>query len=59
MQKVEQMAETIKTFQVAQIGEFIIRRVIVEISKIFWCPKPLKIAIYWFQIYKFHVAKLR
>ena len=33
MQKVEQMAETIKTFQVAQIGEYIIRRVIVEISK--------------------------
>ena len=32
MQKVEQMAETIKTFQVAQIGEYIIRRVIVEIS---------------------------
>ena len=31
MQKVEQMAETIKTFQVAQIGEYIIRRVIVEI----------------------------
>ena len=30
MQKVEQMAETIKTFQVAQIGEYIIRRVIVE-----------------------------
>ena len=35
MQKVEQMAETIKTFQVAQIGEYIIRRVIVEISNIF------------------------
>ena len=32
MQKVEQMAETIKTFQVAQIGEYIIRRVIVQIS---------------------------
>ena len=32
MQKVEQMAETIKTFQVAQIGEYIIRRVIVEIA---------------------------
>ena len=31
MQKVGQMAETIKTFQVAQIGEYIIRRVIVEI----------------------------
>ena len=34
MQKVEQMAETIKTFQVAQIGEYIIRRVIFEISNI-------------------------
>ena len=33
MQKVEQMAETIKTFQVAQIGEYIIKHVIVEISK--------------------------
>ena len=27
------MAETIKTFQVAQIGEYIIKHVIVEISK--------------------------
>ena len=36
MQKVELMAETIKTFQVAQIGEYIIKRVIVEISKIFY-----------------------
>ena len=34
MQKVGQMAETIKTFQVAQIGEYIIKHVIVEISKI-------------------------
>lgn len=60
MQKVEQMAETIKTFQVAQIGEYIIRRVIVEILRYFFCcPEPPKIAIYWFQIYKFHVAKLR
>lgn len=33
MQKVGQMAETIKTFQVAQIGEYIIKHVIVEISK--------------------------
>ena len=31
MQKVGQMAETIKTFQVAQIGEYIIKHVIVEI----------------------------
>ena len=43
MQKVEQMAETIKTFQVAQIGEYIIRRVIVEISNNFFCcPEPPK-----------------
>ena len=39
MQKVEQMAETIKTFQVAQIGEYIIRRVIVEISKFLLLPR--------------------
>ena len=31
MPKVEQMVETIKTFQVAQIGEYIIKHVIVEI----------------------------
>ena len=54
MQKVGQMAETIKTFQVAQIGKYIIKHVIVEISK-----KPPKIAIYWFQIHKFYFAKLR
>ena len=56
MQKVGQMAETIKTFQVAQIGEYIIKHVIVEISK---TPEPPKIAIYWFQIHKFYFAKLR
>ena len=33
MQKVGQMAETIKTFQVAQIGKCIIKHVIFEISK--------------------------
>ena len=32
MQKVEQMAETIKNFQVAQLGEYIIKCAIVEIS---------------------------
>ena len=58
MQKVGQMAETIKTFQVAQIGEYIIKHVIVEISKI-CSPEPPKIAIYWFQIHKFYFAKLR
>ena len=57
MQKVGQMAETIKTFQVAQIGEYIIKHVIVEISKS--SPEPPKIAIYWFQIHKFYFAKLR
>ena len=57
MQKVGQTAETIKTFQVAQIGEYIIKHVIVEISKS--SPEPPKIAIYWFQIHKFYFAKLR
>ena len=63
MQKVELMAETIKTFQVAQIGEYIIKRVIVEISKrslyFFCCPEPPKIAIYWLQVHKFDVATFR
>ena len=60
MQKVGQMAETIKTFQVAQIGEYIIKHVIVEISKrSVSSPEPPKIAIYWFQIHKFYLAKLR
>ena len=47
MQKVGQMAETIKTFQVAQIGEYIIKHVIVEISKS--SPEPPKIAIFGFR----------
>ena len=59
MQKVELMAETIKTFQVAQIGEYIIKRVIVEISKNICCPEPPKIAIYWLQVHKFDVATFR
>ena len=45
MQKVGQMAETIKTFQVAQIGEYIIKHVIVEIisSALQSLPKQLNI----------------